>query len=366
MSKKIEQRIRRVVGNLRPSTAFDGTYGLPMNLRERMEHYNTPGVSIAVINDFEIEWARGFGVRDVRSSENVTAETMFQAGSIAKTVFALGVMRLAQEGELSLDEDVNAYLSSWRVPANAGWQPKVTLRQLLSHTAGLTVHGFPGYQAYEELPSVPQILDGHAPSNTPKVEVNILPGTQFRYSGGGITVAQQVLIDLLKKPFPQIMDELVIDPLGLSNSTYAQPLPNSGGRGAATAHSYKSTPVKGDFHSYPEMAAAGLWATATDLAKVGVELIKVLGDRKSPSILRKDMIEAMLTPQLPHQRVGEGEFVGLGFFCSGKDKGFRFGHSGRNKGFIAELQLYKNQGKGAVILINSDEGARWSVSLCDP
>jgi CubicO group peptidase (beta-lactamase class C family) len=188
------------------------------------------------------------------------------------------------------------------------------------------------------------------------VSVNILPGTQFRYSGGGTTAAQQVLVDILNQPFPQIMRELVFKPLGLANSTYEQPLPKRWAKAAATAHPWKGIPLKGKFHTYPEMAAAGLWTTATDLATVGVELLKVLHEKETPTLLTKETIETMLRPQLAHQKVGEGEFVGLGFFCDGKDAGFHFGHGGWDEGFVAQMRVYKDIGKGAVVMINSNEG----------
>jgi len=356
MNKKLDRRIKQISSRLRPATGLKGKFGPPQTLRERMAYYHTPGVSIAVINDFEIEWAQGFGRRDARSTSRVTTETLFQAGSISKPIFALSVMRLVQDGQLNLDDDIHDYLSSWRVPANEGWQPRLTLRQLLSHTAGLTVHGFPGYQASERLPKVIQILNGETPANTAKVEVNILPGTQFRYSGGGTTVGQQALVDLLKKPFPQMMDTLVFQPLGMTNSTYEQPLPKGWAKRAATAHPWKGIPLKGKFHTYPEMAAAGLWTTATDLAKVGVELMQVLHARKEHTLLTKETIESMLGPQLDDQKIGEGEFVGLGFFCDGRDDAFHFGHGGWDEGFVALMRLYKNIGKGAVVMLNSNEG----------
>ena len=356
MNKKLAHRIKQIISNLRPATGRKGKFGPPQTLRERMAYYHTPGMSLAVINDYEIEWAQGFGRRDVRSPGKVTTGTLFQAGSISKPIFALGVMRLVQDGQLNLDDDIHHYLSSWRVPANDGWPPTITLRQLLSHTAGLTVHGFPGYQASEKLPSIRQILSGEAPANTAKVEVNILPGTQFRYSGGGTTVAQQALVDLLKKPFPQMMDELVFQPLGMTDSTYEQPLPRRWAKSAATAHPWKGIPLKGRFHTYPEMAAAGLWTTATSLAKVGVELLQGLNSRKEHTLLSKETIESMLCPQLDHQKIGEGEFVGLGFFCNGKEDAFYFGHGGWDEGFVALMRLYKNIGKGAVVMLNSNEG----------
>jgi CubicO group peptidase (beta-lactamase class C family) len=283
MQQFVEQRIERVINNLLPATALEGNFGSPKNLYERLADYHTPGISIAVINDFEIEWARGFGVCEAGTTREVTPDTLFQAASISKPIFALAVIRLAQEGRLSLDEDVNNYLTSWRVPAIGfasapwaigDWQPWITLRQLLSHTAGLTVHGFPGYLNSEPLPTTVQVLNGEPPANTEKVEVNIIPGLHYRYSGGGTTVAQQVLVDLLGKPFPEIMHELVLDPLGMTNSTYQQPLQNDWLAKAATAHSFSGVPLEGKHHVYPEMAAAGLWTTASDLAKVGVELME--------------------------------------------------------------------------------------------
>lgn len=357
MVKPFENRIKRITNNLLPRTGLDGKFLSPATLHDRMVHYHTPGISVAVINDFEIEWARGFGVCDSRYKRKVTTNTLFQAGSISKPIFALGVMRLVQEGRLSLDEDVECYLNTWHIPINEGWRPKLTLRQLLSHTAGLTVHGFPGYQVSEPLPSATQVLNGESPANTARVEVNILPGLQSRYSGGGTIVAQQVLVDFLKKPFPQIMREMVFEPLRLTNSTYEQSLPEQWAKRTATAHPWKGIPLKGKHHVYPEMAAAGLWTTATDLAKVGMEMLQVLNQRKAPALLTKETIETMLYPQLEDQKIGENDFIGLGFFCGGKEESFNFGHGGWDEGFVTEMRFYKNLGKGAVILFNSNEGS---------
>ncbi|MEH2144790.1 serine hydrolase domain-containing protein [Nostoc sp.] len=364
MLQSIEQRIERVINNLQPATALEGKFGLPKTLNEQLAHYHTPGISIAVINDFEIEWARGFGVCEARTSYEVTPNTLFQAASISKPVFALAIMRLTQEGRLSLDEDVNNYLTSWRVPAIAPWQPRITLRQLLSHTAGFTVHGFPGYTNSDPLPTTVQVLNGEPPANTDKVGVNIIPGLHYRYSGGGTTVAQQVLVDVLGKPFPEIMRELVLDPLGMINSTYQQPLPNDWAARAATAHPFSGVPLEGKHHVYPEMAAAGLWTTALDLAKVGVELLRVLRGF-SPTVWSKETVEEMLRPQQIEQTqganesfvgLGNGLFVGLGFFAGGGiGDGFYFFHSGKNEGFVALMRVYAHIGKGAVVMLNSNE-----------
>jgi CubicO group peptidase (beta-lactamase class C family) len=355
MNELIQNRIDRIINNLRPRTSCGGKPTAPNTLSDRMNYYHSLGVSIAVINDFKIEWARGFGFCDSRSQQPVTTDTIFQSGSISKAIFALGVMQLVQGGHLNLDEDINHYLTTWQIPANENWQPRITLRQILSHTAGLTTDGFPGYLTSESIPTVPQILNGEPPANSDPVRVNIFPGMQFRYSGGGTTVAQQAVIDLLNKPFPQIMRELVLDRLQLNNSTYEQPLPDCFKTQAATGHLWKGIPIAGGFHIHPEMAAAGLWTTPTDLAKVGIELMQILNDLSIHNFLTKDILTSMLIPQLDSQKIGD-KFAGIGFFCDGYDDSFQFGHAGSNEGFTSLMRFYPNVGKGVVMMVNSNEG----------
>jgi len=355
LSEPIEARIQRIVNSLLPETAFAGEYAAPAPLAERMAFYHTPGVSLAVIDNFEVAWTGGFGLCEAGKAQPVDTHTLFQAASISKAVFALAVMRLVQEGRLDLDEDVGAYLKSWQIPAHGGWRPRITLRHLLNHSAGITGEGFPGYQAAEILPTLKQILNGEPPGNTPPILANILPGLQFRYSGGGFTVAQQVVMDVLGEPFPESMQRLVLEPPGMHDSTYAQPLP-PGLRGrAASAHIYKGMPLPGNYHTYPEMAAAGLWTTPADLARLSVELLKVMHGKKSPSLVTGETIKAMLQPQLPGQKAEEDYFVGLGFFCGGKGQDFWFGHRGSNAGFVSVLQVYRYLGKGFAVMVNSNE-----------
>ena len=312
-----------------------------------MAYYHTPGVSIAVVNNYKVEWARGFGVREQGKRDPVTETTLFQAASISKPIFALAVMRLVEDGKVELDEDVNRYLTSWKVPANGSWQPRITLRQILSHSAGLTVHGFPGYRTSEKIPSIVEILNGQPPSNTPRVEVNLLPGVQPRYSGGGTMLAGLVMTDVLGKPFAQIMRELVFDPVGMKHSTFEQPLPANRAKIAATAHPYKGQPLEGKWHIYPELAPDGLWTTPSDLARVGLELQRTLkGEGKG--FLSSATVAQMLTPVV--------ENVGLGFMIDGKSNSVRFAHGGWNEGFLSQMTMYKDRGMGAVIMINSNEG----------
>ncbi len=321
-----------------------------------MAHCATPGISLGLIDGCQIDWAKGYGKRCHQGGELVQTSTPFQAGSISKPVFALAIMTLVQDGRLDLDADVNGYLTSWRVPSTVGWQPKVTLRQLLSHTAGTTVHGFPGYPASGPWPTVLQILNGETPANTRPVVVDGLPGTQFRYSGGGTTIAQQVLVDVLERPFPRIMEDLVLGPLGMADSTYEQPLPPPIAARAAIAHPWNGVPTPGGWHVYPEMAAAGLWTTARDLALLGHDFLSTLQGRRSQLGLKQETAEAMLRPQLPEQTSGQDSFMGLGWQCAGEGDSFRFGHDGADHGFLARLRLVPAGGQGAIAMINSIQG----------
>ena len=239
----VTRRITRVEQDIRPSSPHPRRPNVPQSLADRMAILQVPGVSIAVIADGRVDWARGHGVRQAGRPAPVTPETLFQAASISKPITALAVMRLVDDGTLHLDEDVNRYLTSWRVPANDGWQPRLTLRHLLSHTGGTTVHGFPGYGHAAALPTVRQILDGEAPANTGAVRVNGLPGVQVRYSGGGTTIVQQLLEDTVGLPFPTLMHDLVLQPLGMSQSTYEQPLPANRHADAAVGHRTEGSPA---------------------------------------------------------------------------------------------------------------------------
>lgn len=339
-------RRARVERNLLPPVLVKGAPG--WSIEERLRQHKIPGASVAVIRDFKVEWARGYGVRDVGTREPVTERTLFQAGSISKPVAAMAALRKVEQGRLSLDEDVNAKLVSWKLPGNEFTaKKKVTLANLLSHTAGLTVHGFPGYAAGEKLPTVPQVLDGATPANTAPVRVDLEPGTRFRYSGGGTTIAQLLLTDTERKPFPDIMRETVLAPLGMADSTYEQPLPPARARHAATGHKPDGSVVPGKFHVYPEMAAAGLWTTATDLAKFGIE-VQLSLQGKSNKVLSKASVERMVTPFLPSSDVG------LGFFSEKRGQNLYFGHNGADEGFRAQLLVHREKGYGAAVMVNSD------------
>ena len=222
----VEERIRHVETGLVSIPMGEGQAPLQFNLQPLMEALKVPGLSVAVIDDFKLAWAKAYGVTEAGPSKPVTSTTLFQAGSISKPVAATCALYLVEHGKLSLDENVNQELKTWTVPENEFTATqKVTLRRLLSHSAGLTVHGFPGYATDQPIPTLVQIFNGEKPANTAPIRVDLVPGSKFRYSGGGVTIEQQLIMDVTGKPFPQFMHDTVLGPIGMSESTYQQPLP---------------------------------------------------------------------------------------------------------------------------------------------
>jgi CubicO group peptidase (beta-lactamase class C family) len=342
----VETQIRRIEHGLLPTVLIRGDQ--PWSLEERMKHWKVPGLSVAVVKDFKVEWARSYGVKDIDTKEAVTTETLFQAGSISKPVAAMVALKRVQEGKIALDENINNKLVTWKLPDNEFTaKKKVTLANLLSHTGGLTVHGFPGYAPSEKIPTLPQVLNGTEPANTAAVRVDMEPGTKFRYSGGGTTIAQLAIMDIEKKPYPQIAKETVLGPLNMTNSTYSQPLPDDWRQKAASGHRGDGALVDGKIHVYPEMAAAGLWTTPTDLAKFGIE-VQLSYAGKSNKVLPKELIDKMVTPFM--------EQAGLGFFIDKRGNNIYFGHDGADEGFRAMMLMHREKGYGAVVMVNSDNG----------
>jgi CubicO group peptidase (beta-lactamase class C family) len=326
------------------SAAIASAADLDQQISARMSSQHVPGASVAVIDGGKLVWARGYGVTAAENGKPVNAETLFQAASISKHVAALIALHLVDEGKLSLDEDVNRKLRSWKVPENEFTRTeKVTLRRLLNHSAGLTVHGFPGYAAGEPVPTLVELLDGKKPANTEPIRVDIVPGTKWRYSGGGYEVAQQLILDVAGKPFPQLAREIVFGPLAMTRSTFEQPLPGRLEDNAASGHLGNGAVIKGRWHTYPELAAAGLWTTPSDLARIMIELQTTGGH-----VLKPETERQMLTKVL-------GDY-GLGLGLGDKDGQKSFSHGGSNAGFQCLMVALQDRGKGVIIMTNSDRG----------
>jgi CubicO group peptidase (beta-lactamase class C family) len=354
-SSELAERIQRVENGIPPIPFSDAEPPLRLSLEQLMQLYKVPGLSVAVIDNFKIAWAKGYGVTETGSHNLVTVHTLFQAGSISKPVAATGTLSLVQQGKLSLDQNVNDRLKSWQVPDNEFTKDqKVTLRRILSHSAGLTVHGFPGYPVGSPIPTLVQIFNGEPPANTAPIRVELAPGTKFQYSGGGVTIEQQLLIDVTGKPFPEFMRETVFEKIGMADSTYQQPLPAARAAMTATGTHSDGTAVPGKWHVYPEMAAAGLWTTATDLAKFGIE-IALSKQGKANHVLSEAMTREMLKSQIDQ--------TGLGFFLGQYKNPEEFGHEGDDDGFQAILIMFADSGKGLAIMANSDSGVNLANHL---
>jgi len=361
-------KIYQVETNLVGTTQNEGDS--PFTLKDRMARYKIKGVSIAVIRNYKIEWAKGYGWADETTRNPVTDQTLFQAASISKSLNAVGVLKLAQEKKLDLYVDINNYLSTARLGANnridsytllngsqLNWKfpydslskgKKITIANLLSHTGGLTVHGFGGYERGTDIPNIVQILDGTPPANSAKIRSMYEPGLKSEYSGGGITISQLIVMNTTHMAYEKYMYENVLEPMGMTSSTFSQ-FPRRDKRALyATAYDADGKEISGKYHIYPEQAAAGLWTNPTDLAKYIIETQLAL-DGKSAKVLDQQWTKTRVTPYLDKS-------AALGVFIDNRDDTKYFGHGGANEGFRSQYYGSFEDGNGVVIMVNSDNG----------
>ena len=340
----VAARIQAVESAHAPVTG-DAKGGPPETLVQTMRRLHVPGMSIAVIRDFKIDWVKGYGVADAATGTPVDADTRFQAASISKPVTAMAAVRLAQEKRIDLDEDVNRLLRGWKVarPAGAAWPP-VTPRSLFSHTAGAADgFGFPGYAPGAPLPTFEEEMEGRVPSVLGPVRFDQPPYRSSRYSGGGILIMQRALGDATGEPFERLMQRLVLRPLGMAHSSFEAP--GRDALGYARAHDQTGKRMDAPWHVYPEKAAAGLWTTAGDLARFVIELERG-GAGEQGTVLRPNSARQMLAP------VGVGDFA-VGPRIVRKGAEWYFYHGGSNWGFEAVILGHLRKGYGLVIMTNA-------------
>jgi CubicO group peptidase (beta-lactamase class C family) len=349
-SPETESKINQVENNLAgwAQTGSDDRW----NIFDRMKKYHVNGVSIAVVHNYRIEWARGYGFADLSEKRPVTEQTLFQAASISKSLNSIGVLKLAEEKKIDCDSDINMYLKSWKFPYDDKSQgKKITVKELLSHTAGLTVHGFPGYERGKKIPSLIQVLNGRKPANTDAIRSFEEPGIHVSYSGGGTTILQLLVTDITGMPYTDYMQKIILDPLGMTSSCYCQPPDGISESLLATGYKADGTEVPGKYHVYPEKAAAGLWTNPTDLCKYIIET-ELSWKGESHKVLSPEMTRFRLTPVL--------EDAALGVFVNSRVSGSYkyFNHNGGNEGFLSTCYGCCDSGEGAVVMINSED---WTI-----
>ncbi|MGC4870096.1 serine hydrolase domain-containing protein [Micromonospora sp. DT53] len=322
-------------------------------LPDLMSSYDVPGVSIAVGHVSGQVWAAGFGVLAGGTSTPVTRSTAFAACSISKHVAAFGALLLVQAGVLDLDADIDEYLTSWRLPDREG-QHGVTVRQLLAHTAGLSDTWYRGYAA-DRAPSLVQVLEGSGATTTPPVRRTLLPGSRFRYSGSHYSVLQQLMVDATGTPFEELLRTLVLEPLAMADSSFDQRFPHQRPDQVAHGHHVGGTRVPGGWRTQPELAAAGLWSTPTDLLRLDLEIARAAsGDSK---LLTRDLAIQMWTPQIT------GGAYGLGTELDERGGRRRFGHTGLNVGYTCFSYVWPDSGTAVAAMTNSEDGWELLVSI---
>jgi CubicO group peptidase (beta-lactamase class C family) len=342
-SKEVEETIKLFENNLISWVKLDSTNN--WNIYERMKESNVNGLSIAVINNYKIEWVRSYGWADTAENRPVTNQTLFQSASIGKSVNGFAFMKLMQDKKVNLSEDINTYLQCWKFPYDTvSHSKKINLAQILSHTAGLTVHGFDGYKWKEPTPTLKQILNGETPANNPAVRSALEPGLKFEYSGGGYEISELLLEDITHSSYQSFIEKNVFVPLAMNASTYIKkPIDN-----CATAYRFDGKEIGCKYHIYPEKACgAGLWTTATDLAKFIIE-IQLSLKGASNKVLARSVTELMLTPYLQCSNSA------FGFFIDKKGDDYYFQHSGLNEGFSSQYYGSMKEGHGVVVFVNSD------------
>ena len=345
----VQSRIDAVENSLIAAVINAGSEPAGMSLPDRMQHFQVPGVSIAVINNGEIEWAKGYGVTEAGGTQAVMTDTVFQACSVSKPVSVTGIMLLAQSGAIDISRNVNDYLRSWRLVDNAfTTTEKATVQRLMSHTGGTNVSGYGGYPAGNAIPSLLQVLNGTLPANTDPVQVVYVPGSRYSYSGGGMEVLHQMAEDVTGMPFQSYMKNNLLSPLGMNSSDFVQPMAGPLATRAAKAHDMDGIMIQGGWRTYPELIAAGLWTTPSDLACLLIEVQKAT-TTNTGKLLTQQTAMRILTPQ-------PNSSMGLGFALANGKGGLIFNHSGSTFGYKSYMTAYRDRGQGIAVMTNGDNG----------
>ncbi|MGO9606534.1 MAG: serine hydrolase domain-containing protein [Candidatus Binataceae bacterium] len=359
LDRSAAKQIAAVENGLDPPVVIAGETRKKWTIAMQMLRLKVPAVSVAVIDDYKIDWAKAWGVTEPGGRKAVTADTLFQAASISKPISAMAAMHLVQEGKLNLDADVNDYLKGWKVPDNEFTRSKpVTLRELLSHSAGIPTFLHTAYRPDATLPTLPQILDGILPADTRAVRVEWVPGSRWQYSNAGYAIVQQMVVDVTGESFPDFMRTTLLQPLGMRHSSYEEPLPAALQTNAAVGTLADGKELPDKWLVYPAMIASGLWTTPSDIARFAIALMNTKRGESNPVISAATGAE-ILTSQIA---TAGGLDQGLGVWLQPSPLGTRFSHTGKTPGF-ATIMIGYLSGRGIIVMTNSDDGAAVALPI---
>lgn len=321
-----------------------------INIEERMKHYNVPGISIALVENSQIIRIKSYGLLEV--DRKVNENSIFSACSISKFLTGVLAMKLIEDELLVLDEDVNERLVSWKVPENDFTKnKKVTLRILLSHQSGIKdpEGSFSELDSKIEIPSMVELLEGGTPYCTVPIEVKCEPESEYHYSDAGYCIIQQLIEDVTEKPFHQVMNEQIFQPLGMENSQLNTTMLEVGKENYSCGHNKSGELVDGKYPIYPYPAASGLWTTSLDLAELVLELMNAVKGESKIGV-SENIAKEMITPQRGKS------WTGLGVFLEGSKKELEITSLGWGVGFQCMMVVFPYLEKGAVIMTNAELG----------
>jgi CubicO group peptidase (beta-lactamase class C family) len=330
-----------------------------------LQEYGVPGAAIALIQKGRVVWVHGYGFANVASGTRVTAETVFNAGSISKSPTAWAVMQLVDQGKVDLDRPVDFYLKRWHLPASSFDNSQVTVRRLLSHTSGISNHDFHGWDPESPLPPIEESLSGK--TGTGEVQVVAAPGSGFHYSGANYAILQLLIEEVSGERFQDYMSANIFRPLHMSNSQYG--LPPKFQQVMATPYDGLGTAIP--ILRYNELSAAGLTTTVGDLAKFATAGLRgPAGEAAGRGVVKESSMAQMQSPA-PNSQWADRDPFGpepqYGFGYTVRPAQFvgkvGIGHGGSNSGWESFYQIVPSTGDGIVIMTNSSNGGTFIASL---
>lgn len=341
-----KSRIKSLEKGLLRAVYFKGQRPEKLRLVDRMAFYKVPGISIAVMDKFQIEWVKAYGYKDIIQYQKVTPETAFQVGELSQPVSAATVLRLVEENVLKLDEQLGTYFTEIAF-AGRKFRPSekisITLSSLLSHAAGFYPWTSSGYSRTSATPDLAQILRGEEPAQNYFSFRGFDPEAGVRFSDFNYVLLEKYLEDKTGKKLDELARKEVFSRLGLKNTFFG--LPVSGD--IASGHLREGPEVDGSWYKYPEQAARGLWSTPSDYLKFVIDLMDCARTGKK-GLLSAELARQMLSPQAPQ--------IGYGFRLEGEHEKFKIYMKGKTHGYRTALLIYPALGQGVVVMTNSENG----------